>query len=247
MSDPILTCVGSFGLVLSGSTFWFDDESQGITTATSSETAPPLPGPPANELLSVDKWKIIQTRPHLFRITTPIQVDRFYELLTAHPNRPLVESMCEGLRTGFWPWATTVDSDAPPIVDNSRLQKIRDPAHLRFMSEQRDEEIRLGCFSPAFSALSPGMTTIPLWVVPKPHSDKLRLVVDHSAGDYSPNSYILPEDASVHLDTLHALGKALLGVRSRHGNVPIVLFKTDVSQAYRLLTEETRHESDQLG
>jgi len=143
--------------------------------------------------------------------------------------------MCEGLRTGFWPWAITINSSAPSIVDNSRLQKIKDPNHLQFMNEQRDEEIKLNRFSPAFSELSPGMTTIPLWVVPKPHSVNLRLVVDHSAGDYAPNSYILPEDASLHLDTLHALGKALLRVRNRYGNVPIILFKTDVSQAYRRL------------
>jgi hypothetical protein len=71
--------------------------------------------------------------------------------------------------------------------------------------------------------------------VPKPHSDKLRLVVDHSAGDFSPNSFIPPDEASVHLDTLHILGKALIRVRERYGDVPLVLFKTDVSQAYRRL------------
>ena len=90
-------------------------------------------------------------------------------------------------------------------------------------------------FSPPFNILLPGMMTVPLWVVPKPHSDKLRLVVDHSAGDYSPNSFISPDDGSVHLDTLHVLGKALLNVKSKHGNVPLVLFNTDVSQAYHRL------------
>ena len=100
------------------------------------------------------------------------------------------------------------------------------------MEEQRDEEVRLGRFSGAFDTLLPGMTTIPLWVVPKPHSDKLRLVVDHSTGDYSPNSFISPDDASVHLDTLYVLGKALIKVREQHGNVQLVLFKMDVSQAY---------------
>jgi len=80
------------------------------------------------------------------------------------------------------------------------------------------------------------MTTIPLWVVPKPHSDKSRLVVDHSAGDYSPNSYISPDDATVHLDTLHLLGKALTRVKYRYSSdIPLVLFKVDVSQAYRRL------------
>jgi hypothetical protein len=214
---------------------WSGSEHQNVSTALSSETAPPLPQPPENELLSVKKWEVIRTHSYLFQITTPIHVDRLRFLLSEHPNRPLVKSVDEGLKHGFWPWAVTENSTAPSIVDNARLQKVKDPAHLRFMNEQRDEEIKLGRFSCAFSTLSPGMTTIPLWVVPKPHTDKFRLVVDHSAGDYSPNSFIPPEEASVHLDTLHALGKALLDVRSRFGNVPVVLFKTDVSQAYRRL------------
>ena len=79
------------------------------------------------------------------------------------------------------------------------------------------------------------MTSIPLWVVPKPHSDKLHLVVDHSAGNYSPNSFISPDDASVHLDTLHVLGKALIKVKEWYGNTQLVLFKMDVLQAYRHL------------
>ena len=214
---------------------WSDDEKQNVSTALFSETAPPLPRPSDNELSNVQKWDVIRTHSHLFRITTPIHTGRLCDLLSKHPNRSLVESVDEGLKCGFWPWAITENSAAPSIVDNARLQKVRDPAHLRFMNEQRDEEVKLGRFSNAFSTLLPGMTTIPLWVVPKPHSDKFWLVVDHSAGDYAPNSFIPSEEASVHLDTLHALGNALLDVKRRFGNTPIVLFKTDVSQAYRRL------------
>lgn len=79
------------------------------------------------------------------------------------------------------------------------------------------------------------MTTIPLWVVSKPHSDKLWLIVDQSAGDFSPNLFISLEDAHVHLDSLHAIGSALIQVCEQHGNIPLVLFKTDVSQAYHHL------------
>ena len=214
---------------------WTNNEKQGVSTALFSETAPPLPRPPENELSSLEKWETICTHSHLFRITTPIRADRLRNLLSKHPNRLLVESVDQGLKHGFWPWAVTKNSTAPSIIDNARLQKIRDLAYLCFINEQRDEEINLGRFSCSFSALLPGMTSIPLWVVPKPHSDKLRLVVDHSAGDYAPNSFIPPEEASVHLDTLHVLGNALLGVKKRFGDVPIVLFKTDVSQAYRRL------------
>lgn len=68
----------------------------------------------------------------------------------------------------------------------------------------------LQCFSEPFDSLLLGMTTIPLWVVPKPHSEKLHLVVDQTAGDFSPNSFISLEDACVHLDLLHVLGSALI-------------------------------------
>jgi hypothetical protein len=197
-----------------------------------TETIPSVPRPPQNDLLNVKRQNVISSYPHLFHITTPIQVNHFHELLTTHPNHPLVESVCEGLRLKFWPWASTSGSNVPSVVNNTHLQKVRDPRHLQFMEEQRDEEMKLGHFSSAFGMLLPGMMSIPLWVVPKPHSDKWHLIVDHSAGNYSPNLFISPNDASVHLDTLHVLGKALLKVRKCHGGVRLVLFKTNVSQAY---------------
>jgi len=123
---------------------WSDVDSRDLTTALISEAVPPVPHPPQNELLSKEKWNVIKTCPHLFRITTPINVNRFHELLTSHPNRALVESVCEGLRTGFWPWAVTEGSDAPSVVGNAILQKVKNQGHLDFMREQQDEEIRLG-------------------------------------------------------------------------------------------------------
>ena len=118
---------------------WSDLQIQDVTTAMFSETAPPLPQPPKNKLTSTEKWEVIHARSHLFRITTPIHIDCLHTLLSKHPNRPLVESVVKGLRFGFWPWAVTNGSTAPPIVDHSRLQKVTDPTHLQFMNEQRDE------------------------------------------------------------------------------------------------------------
>jgi hypothetical protein len=72
--------------------------------------------------------------------------------------------------------------------------------------------------------------------VPKPNSDKLRLVVDHTAGEYSLNSMI-DRDAikGTKLDGLHSLGASLLRFREQHPNVQLVMFKSDVSQAFRRL------------
>ncbi|KAF8810158.1 hypothetical protein BYT27DRAFT_7009983, partial [Phlegmacium glaucopus] len=91
---------------------------------------------------------------------SPINVNRFQDLLETHPNWPLVNSVCKGLRVGFWPWAVTLGSNAPAIVDNAVLQGIKSPEHIQFMREQRDEEIRLGHFSDPFTTLLTGMTTI---------------------------------------------------------------------------------------
>ena len=78
------------------------------------------------------------------------------------------------------------------------------------------------------------MTSIPIGVVPKPHSINLRLIVDQSSGDFSPNSFISRDKVAVPLDNLHDLGACLLGVRLTQGmDIPLVVFKSDVSQAYR--------------
>ena len=125
--------------------------------------------------------------------------------------------MNTGLKLGFWPWTVTHGVDIPAIVDNAILQRIQSQEHQQFLIEQRDEEVRLGQFSSSFATLSPGMTTVPLWVVPKPHSDKFCMVVDHSAGDFSPNSFISPDDAGIHLDTLRALGGTPIKVKEQYG------------------------------
>jgi hypothetical protein len=137
----------------------------------------------------------LHSHPHLFHITTPINIEHFHTLLVSHPNQALVKSACHGLKEGFWPWAVTVNSAAPVIVDNAASQKIKNSQHLKFFQEQQDEEMVLHHFSQPFDTLIPGMTTVPLWVVPKPHSNKPCLVVDQSAGDFSPNSFISQEDA----------------------------------------------------
>jgi hypothetical protein len=105
----------------------------------------------------------------------------------------------------------------------------------RFIDEQLEEEIRLGRVSESFGTdLLPGMYSVPMHTVPKPNSDKLRLVVDHTAGEFSLNSMI-DSDAikGTKLDGLHSLGASLLQFRQKHPHEQLVLFKSDVSQAFR--------------
>ena len=115
---------------------WANDLSQSTTTASFTETATLFPRPPPNELIDRQRLHVIECHPHLFCITTPIHINLLYDLLDSHPNRPLVKSMCDGLQHGFWPWAVTLGTDAPLIVDNAHLQRITNPGHQSFIETQ---------------------------------------------------------------------------------------------------------------
>ncbi|TFK33545.1 hypothetical protein BDQ12DRAFT_591651, partial [Crucibulum laeve] len=164
---------------------------------------------PDYEFVNSAALETIEKYPHLFKIVTPIKVGHFEQLLTSHPNKTLVESVTRSLREGCWPWADTSDSSYPVTWDNSH-RPLKSEVHAAFIRQQRDQEISLEHFLPGFgSELLPGMFSIPIGVVPKPHSAKLRLVVDHSAEPYSLNSMIPHECVSVPLDSLHNLGHTL--------------------------------------
>jgi hypothetical protein len=85
-----------------------------------TERARPLPSVPITELLNATVMQTINNRPDLFKVVTPINIDRFETLLVSHPNRPFVESVCRGLREGFWPWANTHHGEYPSTVDGDR-------------------------------------------------------------------------------------------------------------------------------
>ena len=109
----------------------------------------------------------------LFKIVTPIKTDVFQNLLSDHPNQPFVRSVCRGLREGFWPYADEKPDTYPDTWDEVRPPLSDDRAR-QFLRDQRDEEIALDHYSPAFGTdLLPGMYSMPVHVVPKPHSEKL--------------------------------------------------------------------------
>jgi len=81
-------------------------------------------------------------------------------------------------------------------------------------------DLFLGMFSPLIDA------------IPKPHSDKLCLINNHSASMYSLNSWIKKEDGSVQLDNLQDFGTLLQAAWMHQGRPPSYIFKSDVSQAF---------------
>lgn len=78
---------------------------------------------PFHELDNPITSNTISSNPSLFRIVTPINVDHFESLLASHPNRQKVDSICKGLREGFWPWADTSIEGYPTTHDASNSVK----------------------------------------------------------------------------------------------------------------------------
>ncbi|KAF8812582.1 hypothetical protein BYT27DRAFT_7252098 [Phlegmacium glaucopus] len=206
------------------------------TTAEWSLYAPPLPRPPRSEIMNPIVQKTIADNPNLFKIVTPIKVDVFESLLVNHPNQPFIQSVCMGLREGFWPWADTLRDNFPDTHDESRPPPT-DPRRSDFLHEQCKIEIDKGRFSPSFGMeLLPGMYSMPIYAVDKPNSTDLRLVTDHSAGPFSLNNMIdHTKVTGFPLDNLRQLGEILLDVKRSIGNVPITMWKSDISEAYRLM------------
>jgi hypothetical protein len=205
-------------------------------TACCTETDDPLPRPPPEEFMNLDAVTTIENNAHLFEIVTPIKVGRFEELLETHPNKPFVRSVCISLREGFWPWAVTRREEYPATWDFSdRPPKTEREAG--FLRDQRDIELAERRYSEGFGTeLLPGMYSTPIHAVPKPRSEKLRLVNDHSAGEFSLNSMIARADVvGAKMDSISDLIAALLRYRKNRPDTTLILFKSDVSAAYRRL------------
>jgi hypothetical protein len=76
-------------------------------------TDPPLPRPAPEEFENIVAMETIQNYLDLFAALSPINVDAFECLLSTHPNRPFVNSVCVALHKGFWPWAHTRKESYP--------------------------------------------------------------------------------------------------------------------------------------
>jgi hypothetical protein len=205
-------------------------------TACCTMTDDPLPWPPVEEYDNHDAISTIESHPHLFRIVTPINIDQIESLLLSHPNQNFVQSVCTSLWEGFWPWAKT-QKDEYPITWDFSDHPPKSEREAEFLRSQRDVELAQDRYSEGFGTdLLPGMYSTPIHAVPKPRSEKLRLVNDHSAGTYSLNSMIAREDVvGAKMDSISDLIAALLRFRRKDPKTTLILFKSDVSAAYRRL------------
>jgi hypothetical protein len=118
------------------------DSKDTLSAALATESADPLPQPPPRNELNKVAYTTINNHPELFKIVTPINVDQFEAGLMNHPNRAYVDSVCRGLREGFWPWPTHDNPNLWRTCDNS-YRPINQAERMNFVREQRDEEIKL--------------------------------------------------------------------------------------------------------
>ena len=152
--------------------------------------ADPVPQPSDIKWSNVTARSTLRSRPYLFKVVTPINVDRFETLLVDHPNQVFVQSVCYALHNGFWPWAETVKDKYPTTSDHPNCPPQSD-RHLNFIAMQFREEEACSRFSASFGHdLLPGMYSVPVHAVLKPRSKKLHMVMDHSAGSPSLNNMI---------------------------------------------------------
>ncbi|KAL6306384.1 hypothetical protein BKA93DRAFT_711167, partial [Sparassis latifolia] len=170
----------------------------------------PLPGVPDRERNNPIVNDTLAKYPHLFKVVTPIDVDRFEQLLWDHPNPPFVASVCKGLREGFWPWADTHFGEYAETW-NERRSPPQDEKGAQFLRDLRDAEIAADRWSEGFGTeLLPGMYCMPVHTIPKPQSDKMRLITDQSAGNFSLNSMISKESyPKTVMDGMATFGRVL--------------------------------------
>jgi hypothetical protein len=217
---------------------WNPDSQSAETTVKWTERARLLPRPSSVQLVHPLTRETVSKYPDLFRIVTPVKVDVFENLLQGHPNPSFVKSVCNGLRHGFWPWADIWKPDYPDELDLSHPQS--DPMQEEFLNVQRNIEVAKGRYSKSIgSALLPCMYCMPNYAVPKPHSEKLRLIADHSTTKHSLNSMIDHDQVVGYpMDSLACFGEKLMALRKSRPELSqsdsLVIWKSDISEAYRV-------------
>ena len=77
------------------------------------------------------------------------------------------------------------------------------------------------------------MYAMPIHVILKPHTTNFRLITNLSTGDFAPNTMIDKDDTTnLPLDMITELGSALISFRQVHRDVKLMMWKSDMSQAY---------------
>lgn len=218
---------------------WEEDRRPSFqTSADLSEQAMPLPLPPERSELHPDLLRTVDDNPELFKIVTPVNVDKLEYLLSDHPNRPFVQSVVRMMREGAWPWARTPTLDFPIINDQSQDNSIicQSPDKFKFFEDESQKEIDAGRYSPPFPTILPGMACMPTYVIER--KNKMRLITEQTCiSDPSKglNSLVKKENCAVPLCNLQQFGYDLRTAKEDSYGWKLVIWKCDVKGAYRLI------------
>lgn len=187
---------------------WGNPNVSGFSASIkSSFFAEPLPDPPP---LSDDPTAdfILSRYPDLFKIVCPYNIPRLKVLLQDHPDKPFVDSVLKGLHSGFWPMSA-LPSDR---INDYQNQKSCEN-HQEILEKQSEEGVQ-GCrYSREFSTLLPGMKVVPLCLIPKKGSEKMRVCSDMSYGSPSPNSLVDKSKIKNCMDSLISFAPFLIEKR----------------------------------
>ncbi|KAJ3567659.1 hypothetical protein NP233_g6222 [Leucocoprinus birnbaumii] len=177
----------------------------------------------------------IHNNPDLFKIVTPIDIPKLCWYISSHPNWPFIDSICDGLEHRFWPWADA-DPLNYPLTNNTKQHPTPVLAKATFLHQQHDKEVGKGQLLQGLEGpLQPGMYCMPIFVVPKNKPSKYCLVTHQSFGPYALNSMTPPHECAFPLDNIIWLGDQLLWKHKANPKKGIVLWKSDISEAYHLI------------
>lgn len=115
-----------------------------------------------------------------------------------------------------------------------------DPDHEKFFFEQAVHELAKDrCSSSVGPDLLLGMICMLIYAVPKPHSEKLQLVNDHSVSCFSLNSMINHNEVTGYpMDNLARFGEQIIDQHKEKldlvGPNTLIIWKSDVEGAYHL-------------
>jgi len=204
---------------------WTESDFSFSPSAKFTETAPPLPSPPLHLLQSPILQQTIRAYGDQIQVSTPFDVDRFENLLSAHPNRPFVDSVIKGLREGFWPldegdW----DLNQTDFFESYPEDAVNEEEIRKF----KDREVNAGRWSGEVELLLPGTKVSPLFVIWQ--NSKPRVVTDHTASGL--NQGIPREEAKVRYDDMRSFGQVLHNARKRYPGRRLTTYKSDVAKAF---------------
>ncbi|KAJ3816372.1 hypothetical protein F5880DRAFT_1450236, partial [Lentinula raphanica] len=159
----------------------------------------PLPGPPQSVIDDPNIRSTLEEQKPFLKTNTLYDIEKLSTLLVFHPNRLFVESVLEGLKSGFWPCHSGDWNFGAPEFDDNYTMELPD---LDAVRNYRDKEIAGGHWSRAISSFHAPMKLSPMFVVWQGDSHKAQVITDQTASGL--NSGVPKQDAHVRYDDMRS-------------------------------------------